>query len=159
MLALTLASQKPAALLDWNNNYGDDPDKCVLFHCSNLPKQLLEQPKMDYQEIIAGAVGKENTYGPCVGRMPAGPFTFCRVSTDDAEGIIQSYVGHGELTTNQVETFGGYGVAQIDDLQDLLKVICSLGFEHHVAITADVIGDAIAEAFETYLGWDVYCHS
>lgn len=159
MLALTLASQKPAALLDWNNNYGDDPDKCVLFHCSNLPKDVFSDVKMDYQQIIAGSVGKDNTYGTCVGRITSGPFTFCRVSTDDTEGGIQAYVGHGDMTDDPLETFGGYGVAHIEDLQDLMAVICTFGFEHHVAITQAVVGDAIAEAFENYLGWDVYCHN
>ncbi|MGH9493873.1 MAG: L-fucose/L-arabinose isomerase family protein, partial [Candidatus Sulfotelmatobacter sp.] len=37
MHALALASETPSALLDWNNNYGTDPDKAVCFHCSNLP--------------------------------------------------------------------------------------------------------------------------
>ena len=159
MLALTLASQKPAALLDWNNNYGNDPDKCVLFHCSNLPKQVFADMKMDYQQIIAASVGKDNAYGTCVGRMAAGPFTFCRVSTDEVDGAIQAYVGHGELTDDPIDTFGGYGVAHIEDLQGLMALICTLGFEHHVAITQAVVGDAIAEAFENYLDWDVYVHS
>jgi len=158
MLALMLASQTPAALLDWNNNYGDDPDKCVLFHCSNLPKQMFTNVKMDYQEIIAGTVGKDNTYGTCVGRMAPGPITFCRVSTDDTEGVIQSYVGHGELTDDPADTFGGYGVAHIEDLQELMMVICSFGFEHHVAITRGLVADPIAEAFENYLAWEMYYH-
>ncbi|MGA8577487.1 MAG: fucose isomerase, partial [Bryobacteraceae bacterium] len=66
MHALQLASGTPSALLDWNNNYGDNPDKAVCFHCSNLPKQFLKTVKMDYQAIIAGTVGKENTFGTCV---------------------------------------------------------------------------------------------
>ena len=41
MHALRLASGTPSALLDWNNNYGDDPNKAVCFHCSNLPETLL----------------------------------------------------------------------------------------------------------------------
>jgi len=159
MLALTLASQKPAALLDWNNNYGDDPDKCVLFHCSNVPKQLMAHAKMDYQEIIAGTVGKENTFGTCVGRMKSGPFTFARVSTEDVEGMIRAYVGHGDMIDDPAETFGGYGVAHIDDLQELMRIICTYGFEHHVAITQAVVGEAIAEAFENYLDWETHCHS
>ena len=69
MHALALASKTPSALLDWNNNYGDDPDKCVTFHCSNLPKSFFESAGMDYQEIIAGTVGKQNTYGTIVGRI------------------------------------------------------------------------------------------
>jgi len=77
MYALSLASGKPSALVDWNNNYSDDPDKGVIFHCSNLPKDLLIETEsdaqaagMDYQAIIAGTVGKENTYGTVVGRVP-----------------------------------------------------------------------------------------
>ena len=36
MYAMALASQRPSALVDWNNNYGEDPDKCVVF-TPNLP--------------------------------------------------------------------------------------------------------------------------
>src|SRR5579884_2517678 len=73
MYVLQLASGRPSAIVDWNNNYGEDPDKCVIFHCSNLPKEFFEDFRMDYQEIIAGTVGKENTYGTVVGRLKAGP--------------------------------------------------------------------------------------
>src|SRR4051812_34556823 len=69
MYALALASGSPSALLDWNNNYGDDPDKCVCFHCSNLPMSFFKEAKMDYQLIIAGTVGAQNTFGTCVGRV------------------------------------------------------------------------------------------
>ena len=58
-----LASGTPSALLDWNNNYGEDPDKAVCFHCSNLPKHFFADVRMDFQEIIAGTVGKDNTFG------------------------------------------------------------------------------------------------
>src|SRR6202040_1335111 len=72
MYALTLASETPSALLDWNNNYGEDPNKGVCFHCSNLPKDFFDDTKMDYQAIIAGTVGRENTYGTIVGKVKAG---------------------------------------------------------------------------------------
>ena len=71
MHALAAASQTPSALLDWNNNYGDDPNKAVCFHCSNLPKAFFDTTRMDYQEILAGTVGKEKTYGTLVGRVKA----------------------------------------------------------------------------------------
>ena len=86
MHALRLASETPSALLDWNNNYGDDPNKGVCFHCTNLPKHFFSEVKMDFQEIIAGTVGKENTFGTCVGRVKAAPMSFARFSTDDADG-------------------------------------------------------------------------
>ncbi len=158
MYALQQASVKPAALLDWNNNYGDDPEKGVVFHCSNLPKDFFESHTMDYQEIIAGSVGKDNTYGTIVGRVAPGPFTYARVTTDDLDGSIRAYVGEGRFTEDALETFGGYGVFQVDDLQALLAYICENGFEHHVAATRAEVALPVAEAFSKYLGWDVYWH-
>ena len=158
MMALRYATQSPAALVDWNNNYGDDPDKCILFHCSNLPKSLFVEQKMAVQEIIAGSVGAGNACGSIVGRLRAGDITYARVDTDDLAGDIRAYVGEGRLTDDPLQTFGGYGVVEVPDLQDLLQYICVNGFEHHVAIAMGQAGRAIEDAFETYFGWDVYHH-
>jgi L-fucose isomerase-like protein len=113
---------------------------------------------MDYQEIIAGTVGKENTYGTVVGRIKAAPFTYLRVSTDDAAGKIRAYVGEGELTNDPLKTFGGYGVVRIPNFQKLLRYICESGFEHHTAINPTRIGLGVKEALSKYLGWEVYYH-
>ena len=67
MYAMQLASGTPSALLDWNNNYGGDPDKAVVFHCSNLPNSVFAEQKMDYQEIIAGTVGNRLATGRILG--------------------------------------------------------------------------------------------
>jgi L-fucose isomerase-like protein len=170
MYALALASQKPSALVDWNNNYGDDPDKGVIFHCSNLPKAVFTNqndaglispddiPVMDFQEIIAATVGKENTFGTVVGRVRAEPFTYCRVSTDDENGQVMAYVGEGELTNDPLKTFGGYGVVRVPKLQGLLHYICENGFEHHTAINLSQTATAVNEALGKYLGWEVYYH-
>ena len=159
MYALQQAAGRPAALLDWNNNYGDDDDKGVVFHCSNLPQAFFAaEQTMDYQEIIAGSVGKENTYGTIVGRIAPGPFTYCRVSTDDYTGTIRAYAGEGRFTDDTLQTFGGYGVFEVPCMQALLAHICRNGFEHHVAATRARVGRVLAEAFGTYLGWDVYLH-
>jgi L-fucose isomerase-like protein len=159
MYALQLASGRASALVDWNNNYDEDPDKAVVFHCSNLPAQVFtEIPRMDYQAIIAGTVGRENTFGTVVGRIKAEPFTFCRVMTDDAMGTISGYIGEGKFTDDPVDTFGGYGVVQIPDLQGLLKHICERGYEHHVALSHSLVADVVTEALDKYLGWDIYRH-
>lgn len=173
MYVLSLASREASAIVDWNNNYGEDPEKCVIFHCSNLPKDVFvdastvstcrhctvkDIPKMDYQEIIAGTVGKENTFGTIVGKMRPGAFTYCRVSTNDLEGKISAYVGEGELTDDPIQTFGGYGVARIPNLQQLLQYICENGFEHHVAVNLSQTASAVNEALNKYLGWDMYYH-
>ena len=159
MHALQLASGTPSALLDWNNNYGDDPDKAVCFHCSNLPKHFFKSVKMDFQQIIAGTVGRENTYGTCEGLVKAGPMSFARFSTNDREGKIAGYVGQGEFTDDPLDTFGGAGVVKIPNLQGLLRFICENGFEHHVAANLATVAGAVKEAAGKYLGWEVLQHS
>lgn len=160
MYAMALASGKASALVDWNNNYGDHPDKGVVFHCSNLPKSVFtdDLPIMDYQEIIAGSVGKDNTWGTIYGRVKPEPFTYLRVSTDDLAGKMTAYVGEGKFTQDPIDTFGGFGVVEIPKFQDLLQFICDNGFEHHVAINLSKVSGAIYEALTKYLGWEVYHH-
>jgi L-fucose isomerase-like protein len=159
MHALRLASESPSALLDWNNNYGDNPNKAVCFHCSNLPKHFLKNPRMDYQAIIAGTVGKENTFGTCVGLVKSGPMTYARFSTDDRTGRVRGYVGGGSFTDDPLETFGGAGVVEIPRMQDLLHYICANGFEHHVAANFSTVSASVHEAATRYLGWDTYWHA
>jgi L-fucose isomerase-like protein len=158
MHALRLASETPSALLDWNNNYGDNPDKAVCFHCSNLPKHFFEDVKMDYQAIIAGTVGKLNTFGTCVGRVKASPMSYARFSTSDLTGRMRGYVGQGRFTDDPLETFGGAGVVEIPELQNLLRYICENGFEHHVAANLSETAGAVYESASKYLGWEMYWH-
>ena len=159
MYGLTLASETPSALLDWNNNYGDNPDKAVCFHCSNLPKHFFKEGvKMDFQQIIAGTVGKENTYGTLDGTVKAGAMSFARFSTDDFAGTISGYVGEGRFTDDPLQTFGGAGVVEIPKMQELLRYICENGFEHHVAANFSTTAAPVYEAASKYLGWKMHWH-
>ncbi len=159
MYALQLASGTPSALVDWNNNYADDPDKCVLFHCGNWPKSFYgEDVQMAYADVLATTLGQKNTYGALAGRAPAGPVSFARISTDDGGGKIRTYVADGMMTDDPLKTFGSRAVVEVPGLQTLLRHVCKNGFEHHVAMNASHSADVLAEAFETYLGWDVYWH-
>ena len=108
--------------------------------------------------IIAGTAGKETTFGTVVGRVKSEPFTYCRVSTDDFNGMISVYLGEGELTNDPLDTFGGYGVAKIPNLQGLLKYICENGFEHHTAVNLSQVARPVDEALGKYMEWDVYHH-
>lgn len=159
MYILELGSGKPAALTDFNNNYGDNEDKLVTFHCSNFPASFIEEPEMSYQDILANDLGKDRCYGTMVGRISPGPATFFRLSTADTEGEIRSYLAEGKYTDDELNTFGGYGVAKIDGLQELMRYVTDNGFEHHVAVTKDTVGGSIAEALNKYLEWDVYFHT
>jgi L-fucose isomerase-like protein len=158
MYILQLAAGEPSAIVDWNNNYADEPDKAVIFHCSNLPKHFFEDLKMDFQEIIATSLGKERTFGTVVGKLKAGPLTYCRVSTDDLHGRMRAYAGEGEITSDKLESFGGYGVVRIPELQSLLQFVCKNGYEHHVALNRSHYGRAVVEALGNYKGWEVYHH-
>ena len=158
MYALQMATGTPSALSDWNNNFGEDPDKCVLFHCGNWAKSFTPDAKMSYANILATTLGKEDTYGAINARIPAGPMSFARVSTDDQCGVIRAYVGEGEFTDDRLDTFGSRAVVKVPHLQQLMKYIVNNGFEHHVAMSAVPSARILKQAFETYLGWDVYHH-
>jgi len=158
MYALQLASGTPAALVDWNNNYADDPNKCVLFHCGNWASSFFTDFKMANAEILATTLGTENTYGAINGRTPSGPMSYARLTTDDRHGKIRAYVGDGLFTDDQLNTFGSRAVVEVPNLQKLMQYICKNGFEHHTAMTAVQTSAILAEAFENYFGWDVYHH-
>lgn len=158
MYAMQLASGSPSALVDWNNNYADDENKCVLFHCGNWAKSFLPDIQISNAPILGTSVGVENTYGALDGRTPAMPLTYGRISTDDPKGIIKVYIGEGELTNDPLNTFGNRAVAKIGNLQGLMNHVCKNGFEHHVVMNASNTTAILKEALGNYMGWEVYCH-
>jgi L-fucose isomerase-like protein len=159
MYALQLASGIPSALVDWNNNYGDDENKCVFFHCGNWAKTYVPDVEIATAPILGSVLGEQNTYGALKGRTPGGrPVTFARVSTEDREGHMTSYVGEGRFTDDPLDTFGTRAVVEVPALQRLMQFVCRNGFEHHAAMNASRSADVLAESFEHYLGWSVYHH-
>jgi L-fucose isomerase-like protein len=159
MYALQLASGRPGALVDWNNNYGSDPEKCVLFHCGNWAKDFLPDIRIGTAPILGTMLGEENTVGALSGRTPAGPMSFGRVSTDDTTGKIRAYFGDANFSSDPLDTFGTRAVVHIPQLQELMQFICLNGFEHHTAMTRSHCAAPTAEALGRYLGWDVYHHA
>ncbi|MCJ7648960.1 MAG: fucose isomerase, partial [Candidatus Lokiarchaeota archaeon] len=159
MYVLQVASENPSAILDWNNNYGEDPDKMVLFHCSNLPKSFFKDMRMTIHPIIADQKGAEVTFGAIQGRIKSKPCTLLRIETDDMYGEIKALLVEGKYTDDPLETFGGFGVVEIPHLQSLLKTLCKEGFAHHVAATLNEVGDIVYEALFHYLDWNVIYHN
>jgi len=129
MYALASSNMNPASIADWNNNFGDDRDKCVLFTC--------------------GAVH---------GRLKSGPLTYFRLSTDDLTGEIKAYVGQGQSVDDPLDTVGCRAVIQVPHLENLLNWICRNGFEHHVAMNHSASAEILHEAFTRYLGVSTYLH-
>jgi L-fucose isomerase-like protein len=159
MYALQLASGRPSALVDWNNNYGGDPDKCVVFHCGNWAKSFLPDIQISTAPILGSTLGVQNTHGALSGRTPAGPVTFARISTDDRHGCIRAYAAEGRFTDDPLATFGSRAVVEVKDLQKLMRHVCRNGFEHHAAMNASRTMGVLGEAMETYLGWECYRHN
>lgn len=159
MYALTLASGTPAALVDWNNNFNNDPNKCLFFHCGNWAKSLIPDPEIITAEVLGTILGTENTWGALQGRPQPGPMTFARVDTDDRRGVIHSYVGEGCFTDDALSTMiGSHAVVEVQGLQELMRHIARHGFAHHCAMSAAHTANVLADGLQNYLGWEVYNH-
>lgn len=159
MYALTLAAQCQSALLDWNNNFAEDRNKCVCTHCGNFPKSFVRNDlKLGTLGVLGRTLGKVNTFGAVYGKVTKGDFTFFRISTDDTKGTIKAYLGTGEITDDPYGMDGCIAVTKVDNLQILMKHICKNGFEHHVAMVRNDVKDILNEAIEGYLGWNLYVH-
>ena len=159
MYALTLAAQGQSALLDWNNNFAEDRNKCVCTHCGNFPKSFVRNDlKLGTLGVLGRTLGKVNTFGAVYGKVTKGDFTFFRISTDDTKGTIEAYLGTGEISDDPYGMDGCIAVTKVDNLQILMKHICRNGFEHHVAMVRNDVKDILNEAIEGYLGWNLYVH-
>lgn len=155
MYSMLLASQEPTACLDWNNNYGDDPDKVILFHCGPVAQSLMDGKGRvtDHKMFAKGCPGCG--WGSNEGRIAPFPMTYSNCKTED--GKLTFYADKGEFTGEPIEYefFGCGGVAHIDDLQRKLITLAKNGFRHHTAIGKGNMTKILKEAFTTYLGYDM----
>jgi L-fucose isomerase-like protein len=156
MRALSLASGQPATCLDWNNNYGDEEEKCILFHCGPVPSALMEPGgRIVDHAILANSVGPGCGFGCNQGRIRAGAMSFGSLMTD--AGRLRFYLGRGRFTADAIprEFFGCAGVAEIPGLQDVLLRAGRDGHRHHVSVTPGSVVEPVREALGCYLGCDV----
>lgn len=156
MFGLRAASGGVATCLDWNNNYGDEDDKCILFHCGPVPQSMMtDKGQISDHSILANAVGEGCGWGCNVGRIAPTEFTFGSMLTE--EGKLKFYLGQGEFTGDPVpaDFFGCAGVAQIANLQCALQRIGYMGHRHHTSVTPGHVAAPVYEAFTKYLGYEV----
>ena len=155
MRMMSLASDEATCLLDWNNNYETNENECILFHCGPVANTLMrEKGQIQSHAILANSFGKENCIGANVGKIDLFPFTFSGMKTQD--GRIKIYIGEGEFVDRYVpeDYFGTYGVARIENLQDVLFHLGENGYRHHVCIAKGLYSNAVLEASVKYLGFD-----
>lgn len=156
MAALHAATGKAVTNLDWNNNYGDEKDKCILFHCGPVPQSIMrEKGKVVDHELLVPALGEGCSWGCNVGRIKPMEMTYCGMKT--ANGKLQFYVGEGKITDDEIPNnfFGCAGVAEIENLQEVLQTIGTAGHRHHTVIAEGHVADAVQEALEKYIGAEV----
>lgn len=156
MRALGLATGGATTLLDWNNNYGDEPDKCILFHCGPVPQVLMRaKGEVTDHVLLQPVLGQGCSWGCNTGRIAAFPFTYGGLVTDN--GRAEVYLGEGEFTEDVVpaDFFGCAGVARIPNLEDVLLAMARAGHRHHVALAPGLAREAVAEALGGYLGYHV----
>jgi L-fucose isomerase-like protein len=159
MYALALASGAPSAILDWNNNYAHEEDKCVCTHCGNYPKSFMgDTPEISELDILGESIGRGICFGAVKGKVKPGDLTYFRLSSDDRNGTIKAYLGEGAFTDDPFAMDGGIAVTKIPRLRELMGFITRNGFEHHVAMVRGHHADVLNEAVFRYLRWPLYHH-
>lgn len=155
MRALQLATEGPAACLDWNNNYGEDLDKVILFHCGSTAQKLMKEKGKVTSHKMFDKDDPGSGWGTNEGRIAAFPMTFSNCKTEN--GKIMIYFSEGEFTGDDIEEeyFGCAGVAKIDHLQKKLIRLARGGFKHHTTVANGHVKGILEEAFQYYLGYDV----
>lgn len=156
MRALGLACDSAAGCLDWNNNYGEDDDKCILFHCGPIPDSLMKGPgRIQDHAILCNSLGKGRAYGCNVGRIASGDCTFGSLLT--VGGAVKCCVGEGTFTDDPIPEnfFGCAGVFEIERMQNVLQYLGRSGYRHHVSVARGRALRPLAEALGSYLGFDV----
>ena len=154
MLALAMASYTGVGCLDVNNNYGDEPDRCILFHCGPLPRDLMAGTgHMEEHKMFVKTQGCNCSWGVNVGRMKPATITLCGMRTENGE--TRYFVEPAEVCDVELDRafFGTYGVVEIPDLQRKLIHMGEEGFRHHVLVTEGDHVKAVREALSKYLGY------
>ena len=155
MYSMQLASECPTACLDWNNNYGEDENKVILFHCGPVAQSLMEKTGTvtDHKMFSKGCPGCG--WGSNEGRIATFDMTYSNCKTED--GKFTFYIDEGKFTGEPIEEefFGCGGVAHIDNLQPKLIKLAKNGYRHHTAIGKGNMAGVLKEAFTTYLGYEI----
>lgn len=154
MRAMALASEEPTAVLDWNNNYGEDENKVILFHCGPVAQSLMTAKGTVTEHKMFAKGDPGSGWGSNEGRIKAFPTTISNCQTKDGKLLI--YASEAEFTDDPIEAayFGCAGVCEIPDLQDKLIRLARGGFKHHTSVGAGHMKEILKEAFTTYLHYE-----
>ena len=152
MRALSLAGGSPVPLLDFNNNYGEEKDKAIMFHCGPVPINMMEEKGETIEHLMF-----KKTFGPGTGvgvnkaKIRSGKITWGSMKTEN--GKVWAFVSDGEFTDDPFDTgfFGSGKVVRKAGINDICMYMADSGYKHHVGISLSDCKAVVQEAFEKYL--------
>jgi L-fucose isomerase-like protein len=156
MKALCHAAYGVSTCLDWNNNYGDAKDKCILFHCGPVPQSMMVgKGTVGEHLMFKKSYGDNCSEGVNEGRIRPGKFTYAGCKTEN--GKIQMYVGEGAFTSDEIEKeyFGCAAVAKIKNLDNILLFVGKNGHRHHCTVAFGEAKEVLFEALTNYLAYEI----
>lgn len=156
MRAMGLAADYPVMLLDVNNNYKNENDKIILFHCGPAPASLMQgKGTIEEHLMFRKSYGEGSGVGINKGKFIVGDVTIGSFKTEGGE--LHAFAAEGELTDEALpEVFFGCGsVFKKEGADDVLRYMATNGYRHHVAVTKGNCAAAVEEAFTKYLGYNI----
>lgn len=152
MRALSLASNGPCMLLDWNNNYGNDKNKNIAFHCGPCaPSSLEGKGEIIEHLMFKKTFGDGTGVGVNKGTIRSGDVTFGTLKTED--GKLFSVCADAKFTDDEIEEafFGCGKVIEKENIDNVSNYLARNGYKHHIGFVYGHYADAIKEALEYYL--------
>jgi len=158
MYALLLASSCPVMLLDVNNNYGDDDNKAIVFHCGPVPKSMLKgKGRIGEHLMFKKSYGPESGVGVRLEAIQPNEVTLGSFKTEN--GQLCSFITEGKITDDPIEVeFFGCGAVftkNTGTVNQMLNYMSTEGYRHHVAIAKGTWQFVINEALGKYLEYEV----
>ena len=156
MRAIGLAANWPVVLLDVNNNYKDDMNKGIFFHCGPAPISMMEGKGVIEQHLMfKKSYGDGSGVGLNVGKLIRGDVTVGSFKTENGE--LCAFVTEGKFTNDEIpEEFFGMGVVfEKENANEMFNYMARNGYRHHAAITKGNYAESVREAFDNYLGYKI----
>ncbi len=117
------------------------------YHCGTTSSCKLTSGRLEYHFVNRQLIGEENASGTIQGQIVPGEVTIFRLQ-GSREGALRAYVAQGQILPLSLETYGGYGVIAIPEMERFLRYVvlekqfpnhCVVIFGHHGSDLIDVL--------------------
>ncbi|MCQ2497598.1 MAG: fucose isomerase [Lachnospiraceae bacterium] len=166
-------SGNSVTLLDINNNIPDKiykdfiyekdfgghkykiGDVFIGYHCGVTSSNMLVSAQLECHYINKNYLGTDNTYGVLFGQIVSGDVTLFRIQPSKTGGL-QAYVIQGQILPVSLETYGGYGVFAVREMDRFVRnVIIEHYFPNHTVVIRGHFGSEIMSLMKM-MGIKVY---